>query len=575
MSNKSSGRGVVFKPYVQNQGWLFPPTLGDLIPQHHKVRLINDAIDGMALDQILSTYKGGGTSSYHPKMLLKVLVFGYVEKIYSSRMLEKACHENICFMWLSGNQHPDHNTINSFRRHRLNNTVKEVFAQVLLLLVEQGYVQLKDYYVDGTKMESVAGRYSFVWAKNVARYKASVLEKVAVILAQIDELVEQDQGSPEPPDDPGGKDDILEKGEQKLSDSQAVRQAIDRINERLEDQGPKDEQAKRSKSEAKQKRLVDKLVKEHLPKLQSYEYQEELLAGRSSYSKTDVDATFMRTKDDHLGNGQLRPCYNLQVGTENQFIINYTIHQSASDMSCFVEHMDDTLEVLSSVGLKSPDNACADAGYGSEQNYEYLDEQGIEAYVKYPGYYKEQKGKYKSPFDLQTLHYNEVENYFVCPMGQPMHQVAHRAEKTKTGYVRTTSFYRAKNCNGCPLRGQCFKAQQPHRIIKISHKTRLYRQQAKARLASLKGRQKKIQRNIDVEAVFGHIKQDRNFRRFMLTGLDGVNIEMGLLAIANNFTKWYNLRHAKRIIMSSPDPSSPRSAQIALKTSENGPNKAA
>ncbi|MEL6834534.1 MAG: transposase, partial [Bacteroidota bacterium] len=109
MSNKSSGRGVVFKPYVQNQGWLFPPTLGEMIAPHHKVRLINQAIDGMAIDQVLSTYKGGGTSSYHPKMLLKILVYAYVEKIYSSRMIEKACHENICFMWLSGMQHPDHN----------------------------------------------------------------------------------------------------------------------------------------------------------------------------------------------------------------------------------------------------------------------------------------------------------------------------------------------------------------------------------------------------------------------------------------------------------------------------------
>jgi len=570
MSNKSSGRQVIFKPYVQNQGWLFPPSLGDMIPMNHKVRLINEAIDGMAIDQVLSTYKGGGTSSYHPKMLLKILVYGYVEKIYSSRMIEKACHENVCFMWLSGMQQPDHNTINSFRKHRLNNTVKEVFAQVLLLLVEQGYVQLKDYYVDGTKMESVANRYSFVWAKNVARYKASVLEKIAGILAHIDELAEQEDQAPHPPDGPSTKADVLAAGEQKLSDSKAVDQAIKRINNRLEEKMQVDENSKSSKALAKQKRLVDKLQKDHLPKLQGYENQEQLLDGRSSYSKTDVDATFMRTKDDHLGNGQLRPCYNLQVGTEDQFIVNYTVHQTSSDMSCFVDHMDDTLELLKSAGLKSPDNTCADAGYGSEQNYEYLEEQGIEAYVKYPGYYKEQKGKFKNPFVQQTLHYNEDEDYFVCPMGQHMHQVRQTKEKTKTGYIRTISVYQAQNCKGCPLRGQCFKAKSEHRIIKISHKTRQYRQQARDRLASLKGRRKKVQRNIDVEAVFGHIKADRHFRRFMLAGLNGVNVEMGLLAIANNFTKWHNLRQAKRIPMPSPNPSSPNTTQIALEYAQNG-----
>ena len=574
MGNKSSGRQVVFKPYVQNQSWLFPPALGDMIPPHHKVRLINQAIDGMAIDQILSTYKGGGTSSYHPKMLLKILVYAYVEKIYSSRMIEKACHENICFMWLSGMQHPDHNTINTFRKHRLNNTVKEVFAQVLLLLVEQGYVQLKDYYVDGTKMESVANRYSFVWAKNVARYKASVLNKIAAILAHIDELAEQEGYSPTPPDGSPNKAEILEDGEPRVSDSEAVSKAIERINTRLSAPCTGGDN-KPSKAQAKQKRLLNKLQKDHLPKLQGYEQQERLLAGRSSYSKTDVDATFMRTKDDHLGNGQLRPCYNLQVGTEHQFIVNYTIHQTSSDMRCFVEHMDSTLELLESQGLKLPDNACADAGYGSAQNYNWLEQNGVAAYVKYPGYYQEQKGKYKKPFVQQSLHYNQEQDYFVCPMGQHMHQIRQTQEKTKSGYMRTVHIYQAKNCIGCPLRSQCFKAQSDHRTIKVSHQARRYRQQAKDRLASLKGRRKKIQRNIDVEAVFGHIKQDRRFRRFMLTGLDGVNIEMGLLAIANNFIKWHNLRLAKRIPMHSPDPNSPNTAQIALQSYQNRLNKAA
>lgn len=569
MSNKPSGRGVVFKPYVQDQGWLFPPTIGELIPAHHKVRLINEAIDGMDLDKVLSTYKGGGTSSYHPKMLLKILVYGYVEKVYSSRMLEKACHENICFMWLSGNQRPDHNTINSFRKHRLSNTVKEVFAQVLLLLVEQGYVQLKDYYIDGTKMESVANRYSFVWAKNVARYKASVLEKVAQILAHIDELSSQEDSPPPDSGGPGTKTDVLAEGEQPLSDSKAVREAISRINSRLDSEMSGGEDTKPSKSQAKQKRLADKLQKDHLPKLEGYEQQERLLGGRSSYSKTDVDATFMRTKDDHLGNGQLRPCYNLQVGTEQQFIVNYTVHQTASDISCFVGHMDDTLRVLNNAGLKLPDNVCADAGYGSEQNYEYLEEKGIEAYVKYPGYHKEQKGKHKHAFPQQALHYNEEGDYFVCPMGQHMHQVGQTKEQTKTGYVRAIHIYEAQNCEGCPLRGQCFKAKAQNRAIKISHKTRQYRQKAKERLQSLKGQRKKVQRNIDVEAVFGHIKQDRGFKRFMLQGLKGVNVEMGLLAIANNFTKWHNLRRVKRIPMPGPHQPDPNTAQIALEHPSN------
>lgn len=228
MSTKKLHNEVVFKPYVQNQAWMFPPTLGELIPVDHKVRLVNQAIDGMNIDPILSTYKGGGTSSYHPKMLLKVLVYGYVEKLYSSRGIEKALKENVCFMWLSGMQQPDHNTLNSFRKHRLNQTVKEVFAQVLLLLIEQGYVRLTDYHLDGTKMESVANRYTYVWAKNVQRYKSSLLDKIAMLIHQIEQTNEkaeqQAKAEEDPPVDTGPK----------ITDSEALSQAIKRINQNLE-----------------------------------------------------------------------------------------------------------------------------------------------------------------------------------------------------------------------------------------------------------------------------------------------------------------------------------------------------
>ena len=90
-------------------------------------------------------------------------------------------------MWLSGMQQPDHNTLNAFRKHRLNQTVKQVFAQILLMLIEQGYVRMNDYHIDGTKMESVAGRYTFVWAKNVDRYKSLLLDKIAVLIEQIEQ----------------------------------------------------------------------------------------------------------------------------------------------------------------------------------------------------------------------------------------------------------------------------------------------------------------------------------------------------------------------------------------------------
>ena len=177
---------VTFKPYEQDQMWLLPPSLGDLIPTGHVVRIVNEVIERMDLAPILNTYEGGGASNYHPRLLLKALVYGYVSKKYSSRSIEQACQENICFMWLCGMQQPDHNTLNRFRKHKLKDTVKTVFAHVLSLLVEQGYVRLQDYYVDGTKIESVANRYSFVWGKNIERYKSGLIDKISLILAQIE-----------------------------------------------------------------------------------------------------------------------------------------------------------------------------------------------------------------------------------------------------------------------------------------------------------------------------------------------------------------------------------------------------
>lgn len=249
----------------------------------------------------------------------------------------------------------------------------------------------------------------------------------------------------------------------------------------------------------------------------------------------------MRTKDDHLGNGQLKPCYNIQAGTENQFIINYTVHQTPSDMAVFCNHMDDTLELLKSIEACKPKRIGADAGYGSEENYEYLEQNNIEAYVKYPGYYKEQKANYnKQPFHRNTLHYNEEKDFYVCPMGQRMLPFKTTTQTTSTGYKQTITIYKAQCCENCPLKGQCHKAAG-NREIKRNHAVEKYRQQAKQRLHSLRGIRMRKQRNIDVEAVFGHIKQNRHFRRFLLTKLDGVSTEFGILAIAHNIRKWWTL----------------------------------
>ena len=536
---------VTFKPYQQDQIWLLPPSLGELIPSHHIVRLVNTMIDGIDLKLILNAYEGGGASNYHPRMMLKALIYGYLCKKYSSRDIERELKENICFMWLCGMQQPDHNTLNRFRKGQLKDTVKTVFAHILSMLIEEGYVRMQDYFVDGTKMESVANRYTFVWAKNVERFKSGLLDKIATLVTQIEQVNEEVEEAAKKKE---RSNDLKEA----LKTSDALRQRIAKLNGNM---------AAQKVENKKLKSQLKKLEKEYLPKLMEYENHEQLLDGRNSYSKTDPDATFMRTKDDHLQNGQLKPCYNWQFGTENQFVVNYTTHQTSSDMSVFTSHMDDTLALLDSIDAPKPKRVGADAGYGSEENYEYLEKHGMEAYVKYPGYYAEGKKNKKTPFHQRYLYYNETEDYFICPMGQKMTYRFTTNKTTSTGYQQKIRCYQAQNCEGCPLRGACFKAKG-NRIIKLNLKAYNYRQTAKQRLNTLRGRETKIQRNIDVEPVFGHIKQCRHFRRFLLKGLDGVNTETGLLVIAHNLKKLWVNREVPRIPMPNPFKKPPNQAAI-------------
>ena len=177
MDNRRKHTKVTFKPYHQHQTTLLPPSLEDLIPDNHLVRVVSDVIDKMQIDSLVKGYKGGGTSSYHPKMMLKVLVYAYTQRIYSSRQIGKSVRENIHYMWLAGQNQPDFRTINRFRSSRLKGTIQNVFTQIVLYLLESGLIEFKDYFLDGTKLEANANKYSFVWAKSTGKYKERLQKK--------------------------------------------------------------------------------------------------------------------------------------------------------------------------------------------------------------------------------------------------------------------------------------------------------------------------------------------------------------------------------------------------------------
>ena len=275
------------------------------------------------------------------------------------------------------------------------------------------------------------------------------------------------------------------------------------------------------------------LEEDALPRLKKYEHQLYILGDRNSFSKTDHDATFMRMKEDHMKNGQLKPAYNVQISTKGQFITNFSMHQRPGDTATLEPH----LEQFKSLYHEQSGTVVADAGYGSEQNYQYAENENIEAFIKYNYFHKEQKRSYRNNLFLSSnLHYNEKENYIVCPMGQHMRFIGIANKRSELGYKYSVSVYQATNCNDCPMRGQCYKGINS-RKIELNHQLIKYRKQAKEKLLSEQGLYHRSMRPIEPEAVFGHIKFNNKFNRFTLRGLAKVEVEFGLVAISHNLRK--------------------------------------
>ncbi|TYR35373.1 IS1182 family transposase [Sphingobacterium phlebotomi] len=505
------GGKVVFKEYDPDQLTFLPYKLEELVPSGHPVRVVKQVVDAVDVKPINRKYKGGGASSFHPKLMLKLLVYGYLTNTYSSRKLEEQAAQNVHFMWLLGMKKPDHNTINRFRSEKLSGVLKQIFSQIVLLLQQEGIVSLKEaVFTDGTKIESAANKYTFVWGKSIKNSR----EKIK---SQLDELWHYAQGI--------AKEELKDTTPLEYSEinPEKVKETISKINAALDDKEEVDKKVKQKLNYAKK----------HWPEnLARYDEQEKLLAGRNSFSKTDPDATFMRMKEDHMLNGQLKPAYNLQITTQEQFILNYTLHQTSTDYQTLPSHIDQ----YGSLYNQLPKAVVADAGYGSDQNYAVLEQKGIEAYIKYNTFDKEQKAGIKA-FSNDSLHYNEDENYLVCPMGQRMQHTSTGQRITTSAYLQLISRYQAQNCEGCPMRGVCHSAAG-NRIVEINHSLRKHKQSAKDRLNTEQGIKYRKRRPADVEPVFAQLKHNHGFRRFLLKGISKTEVEIGLLSIAHNLRKW-------------------------------------
>ena len=508
---------VVFKSYNQKDNLLFPPCLGDFIAENDPVRVLNAVVDNLDLSVVESSYEGGGASSYNPRMLTKVVLYAYLQNVYSGRRMENLLRRDVNFMWLSGMQTPDFNTINLFRKNRLSAVIDDIFTQVVQMLVDQKVISLDVQYVDGTKIEANANKYTFVWKKSTRTNREKLDRKVKAILAEAEKELNLELGE--------CKEEVMTPSE--------MTERTERILAEMDRRGISDKRLRKTVSEVKAV---------HAEKMREYDEKLEILGERNSCSKTDPDATFMRMKEDAMNNGQTKPGYNVQISTERQFITHYTMSWRPTDWGTFINHMD-TFERR--YGRHSAE-VVADSGYGSEENYEYLEMNGIDGYVKYPLFHTELKRKtLKNPFLPEHLHYNAEEDYFVCPMGQHMTYVGDKVRTSDLGYKSFSKLYRARNCEGCPLRGMCFKGKG-NRTIDVNVRSRQYRDHAKELLTSERGLYHRSMRPVEPEAVFGQIKYDGGFKRFRYRGCKMVGAEFATIAIAHNIKKLVSVMDAER-----------------------------
>ena len=506
---------------------LFPENIFDKIDKNHPAKLVEMVVNQLDIKDILQKYKGGGCSAYHPRTMIKIIFYSYLSNIYSCRKMALAVKENLPLMYLAGGTTPDFRTINDFRGKTLKDSLQKLFAEIVKLLVKEGYLSLDIQYIDGTKIESAANKYTFVWRGSVEKYKERLEAKINKVLSDIEDSIQSDN------------QEINKKELPKEINAEALKEQLSQINKRLKEPSKK------------QEKELQKLQNEYLPKLEQYEKSLEIMGDRNSYSKTDTDATFMRMKDDHMKNGQLKPAYNAQISTENQFITHVSIHQMPSDTTTLESH----LNGFEKNYQKQSKEVCADAGYGSEENYEILERKGVKGYIKFSFFHIEQKKKQKEdPFLVQNMYYNLKEDYYVCPMGQKLRNVGKGKRISSNGYKSEITYYQAQRCEGCPLRGLCHKSKG-NRRIEVNYRLNQLKSRARALLTSERGQYHRRKRPIEVEAVFGQLKSDNKFNRFTHRGKEKVEMEFLLMSIGHNFRKLLSNRK--------------KTAQLEAKTNKN------
>jgi len=491
------------------------------IPVDNPVRLLDQVLDCLDYRPLYRMYPHRGRKpSTDPKSLFKVLVYAYSQGIYSSRRIEEACRLNLAFQFLMrGEKIPDHNTIARFRTGRLSACVEDLLSQLVQLLYEHEELSFAHVFIDGTKIEANANKYSFVWRKAVNKHEARLQDNARLLLTRCFPL------------------DRLPAS----LTSEAMTNYLDRLVERCAHEGVVFVHGK-GKRKLPMQRDIEAL-RRYLERQAKYEQYNALFDGRNSFSKTDTDATFMRLKDDHMRNAQLKPAYNLQLAVTSEYIVGVDISSERSD-SLTLKPFLTTLK--QNLGRMFKHVVC-DAGYESEENYTYLDEEGITPYIK-PSNYEYSKTKTfqnEMAFRL-SMEYLADQDAYRCKGGRLLTYHSDRTRTSASGFKSQSKVYRCESCDGCPHLGTCYKGKYA-KTITVAETFDAYRQKSLENITSDRGIHLRVNRSIQVEGAFGVLKWNYGFTRFLTRGAINVKTECLLLALGFNINKLHHRIQGHRL----------------------------
>ncbi|WP_188386408.1 IS1182 family transposase, partial [Ornithinibacillus halotolerans] len=527
----------MFKHYTMKQVVL-PLDLEIKLQENDIAYAVNNVVESIPDKAFDIFLRDTGCPSYHPRMMMKIILCAYTQSVFSGRKIEGLLTDSVRMMWLAQGYEPSYRTINRFRVHpEVKELLRQCFVQFRCQLVQEKQIDEEAVFIDGTKIEANANKFTFVWRKSIEKYSANLVEKSNQMY---DELLEQE---------------IIPEIERESSDelsTEELQKIVEKLDNTVEEYDKKIEasadvnERKKLRSERKAPKQYRKQFKNYLERKQKYQNDMKIFDGRNSYSKTDHDATFMRMKDDYMKNGQLKAGYNVQLATEGQYALAYQVFPNPTDTRTFVPFLD-TLESF----FKLPKYIVADAGYGSEQNYENVINQRkripLITYSQYRNEKKKKRNKNDS-FHVANWEYNEDEDTFTCPNNKSLtfRYLSNRTDKY--GYTRTFKVYECEDCSGCPLRSQCTKAKAgKNRKIYYNEKWEQQKEYIKQQLSNKETGEIYGKRKIDVEPVFGFLKANLCFTRMSVRGKEKVENELGFAFMAVNLRKYTAMKGNRTI----------------------------